>query len=67
MLYERAALSQEPEDVIEHELEQLRESNQISPDLVFKAPYIHDFLGLNDRYLEKGLEDAILRKMENRP
>ncbi len=65
MLYERTALSKKPEDVIEHELGQLRESDQISPDLVFKDPYILDFLGLNDRYLEKGLEDAILREMEN--
>ena len=24
-----------------------------------------DFLGLQDRYLEKGLEDAILRELEN--
>jgi len=65
MLYERTALSKKPEEIIEHELTQLRESDQISPDLVFKDPYILDFLGLNDHYLEKGLEDAILREMEN--
>lgn len=65
MLYERTALSKKPEETIEHELTQLRESDQLSPDLVFKDPYILDFLGLNDRYLEKDLEDAILRDMEN--
>ncbi len=35
-----------------------------SPDLLLKDPYVLDFLGLSDRYLEKDLEDAILREME---
>ena len=65
MLYERTALSRKPEDVIQHELEQLRDADRMSPDLVFKDPYILDFLGLNDRYMEKDLEDAILREMEH--
>ncbi len=29
-----------------------------------KDPYILDFLGITDRYLEKDLEDAILRELE---
>ncbi|WP_235425748.1 PDDEXK nuclease domain-containing protein [Cellvibrio mixtus] len=33
--------------------------------MVLKDPYILDFLGLNDRYLEKDFEDAILRELEN--
>jgi len=36
----------------------------MTPDLVFRDPYFLDFLGLKDRYLEKDLEDAILREME---
>lgn len=36
----------------------------MTPDLVFKDPYFLDFLGLRDRYLEKDLEDAILRELE---
>ena len=36
----------------------------MTPDLVFKDPYILDFLGLRDRYYERDLEDAILREME---
>jgi hypothetical protein len=32
---------------------------------VLKDPYILDFLGLQDRYLEKDLADAILRELEN--
>lgn len=30
-----------------------------------KDPYLLDFLGLNDRYIEKDLEDAILREIEH--
>jgi len=65
MLYERTALSKKPDETVRHELEHLRESDRMTPDLIFKDPYFLDFLGLNDRYLEKDLEDTILREMEN--
>ncbi len=64
MLFERTALSRKPEDTIRHDLEQLRHTQQVSPNLLLKDPYILDFLDLNDRYLEKDLEDAILRDIE---
>jgi predicted nuclease of restriction endonuclease-like (RecB) superfamily len=64
MLYERTALSRKPEEAIRHDLEQLRQDQQVSPDLLLKDPYILDFLDLHDRYLEKDLEDAILRDIE---
>jgi len=64
MLFERTAISRKPEETIRHDLEQLRENKQISPDLLLKDPYILDFLDINDRYLEKDLEDAILRDIE---
>jgi predicted nuclease of restriction endonuclease-like (RecB) superfamily len=64
MLYERTAISRKPESVIRHEIDALRGEDQLTPDLVFKDPYFLDFLGLRDRYLEKDLEDAILREME---
>jgi predicted nuclease of restriction endonuclease-like (RecB) superfamily len=64
MLYERTALSKQPEETIKAELEQLAETGDVSPNLVLKDPYILDFLQLNDRYLEKDLEDAILREIE---
>jgi predicted nuclease of restriction endonuclease-like (RecB) superfamily len=64
MLYERTALSKKPEEVIRHELDQLRDEDKMTPDFVFRDPYFLDFLGLKDRYLEKDLEDAILREME---
>ena len=64
MLFERTAISRKPEETIRYDLEQLQQNQQISPDLLLKDPYILDFLDLSDRYLEKDLEDAILREIE---
>ena len=64
MLFERTALSREPEETIRYDLEQLRQAQQVSPDLLLKDPCILDFLDLSDRYLEKDLEDVILREIE---
>jgi len=64
MLYERTALSRKPDELIRLELDALRGEDLLTPDLVFRDPYFLDFLGLNDRYLEKDLEDAILRELE---
>jgi len=65
MLFERTALSKKPEKLIEHELEQLRREDLVTPDLVFRDPYFLDFLGLKDAYQEKDLEAAILRELES--
>ncbi len=65
MLYERTALSRKPDELIRQELKALRNEDRLTPDLVFKDPYLLDFLGLKDRYLEKDLEDAILREIES--
>jgi predicted nuclease of restriction endonuclease-like (RecB) superfamily len=64
MLYERTALSKKPDELIQQELDSLRKSGDINPALILKDPYILDFLGLNDRYIERDLEDAILRDLE---
>ena len=64
MLFERTALSRKPAKLAEMELNQLRESDKVTPDLVFRDPYILDFLGLKDTYAEKDMEAAILREME---
>ncbi len=64
MLFERTAISKKPDELIKHELKELREENKLSPDLVFRDPYFLNFLGLEDRYSEKSLEDAILRELE---
>ncbi|NOZ69348.1 MAG: DUF1016 domain-containing protein [Deferribacteres bacterium] len=65
MLYERTALSRKPEKLIRQDLASLREEDRLTPDLVFRDPYILDFLGLKDSYSEKDLEAAILMKMES--
>lgn len=64
MLFERTALSRKPEKVIKREIDNLRKTDQITPDIVFKDPYFLDFLGLRDHYIEKDVEDGILREME---
>jgi predicted nuclease of restriction endonuclease-like (RecB) superfamily len=64
MLFERTALSRKPEKLAALELQQLREEDKLTPDLVFRDPYILDFLGLKDTYAEKDVEAAILREME---
>ncbi|WP_422446059.1 MULTISPECIES: PDDEXK nuclease domain-containing protein [unclassified Endozoicomonas] len=51
--------------MLEARLNALQETGSIEPEVLLKDPYLLDFLNLNDRYLEKDLEDAILlRDME---
>jgi predicted nuclease of restriction endonuclease-like (RecB) superfamily len=64
MLYERTALSKQPDALIRQELAILRSKGDVTPALVLKDPYVLDFLGLTDRFLEHDLEDAILRELE---
>ena len=64
MLYERTALSKKPEETIKNDLQNLKNEQKISPDLVFKDPYFLDFLGLKDTYSEKDLENAILAELQ---
>lgn len=64
MLYERTALSKKPEELARIELDALRKEDQLTPDLVFRDPYVLEFLNLDDRYIERDLEDAIMRELE---
>lgn len=65
MLYERTALSKKPAKLAALELQKLREEDKLTPDLVFRDPYLLDFLGLKGAYSEKDLETAILRDLES--
>ena len=65
MLFERTAISKKPKKLIEKEISGLRKEDRLTPDLVFRDPYVLDFLGLRDTYSEKALEDAILREIES--
>ena len=64
MLFERTALSRKPAELAKRELAALREEDILTPDLVFRDPYLLDFLGLKDTYNEADLEAAILREIE---
>jgi predicted nuclease of restriction endonuclease-like (RecB) superfamily len=64
-LFERTAISKRPTLVANQELASLRQQDQVSPELVFKDPYLLDFLGLKDAYSESDLEAAILRELES--
>lgn len=64
MLFERTAISKKPEELISQELALLKEDGKMSPDLVFRDPYILDFLDLKDTYSEKDLESAILAELQ---
>ena len=64
MLYERTAISRKPEELARQELEALQEEDRMTPDLVFRDPYLLDFLGLADTYSERDLETAILKELE---
>lgn len=63
MLYERTALSKQPDELIKYELDNIKQE-EFSKNMILKDPYFLDFLDINDRYLEKDLEDAILRSIE---
>lgn len=65
MLFERTAISKKPEELAKLELQQLKEEDKLSPDLVFRDHYVLDFLNLKDTYAEKDLESAILRELES--
>ena len=64
LLFERTALSKKPEAVMRAELERLRDTGRVTPDLVFRDPYMLHFLGLPEVHSERDLEDAILRDIE---
>ena len=64
MLYERTALSKKPKKLIKLELQNLKAKGLATTDLVFRDPYILDFLGLKDTYSENDLEAAILRELQ---
>ncbi len=65
MLFERTAISKKPEKLIEEELSKINEEGLSSPDLVFRDPYLLNFLGLKDTYSEYDLESAIINEIQS--
>jgi predicted nuclease of restriction endonuclease-like (RecB) superfamily len=64
LLFERTAISKKPEETIKGDLEQLKTEQKLTTNLVFRDPYVLDFLGLSDKYSEKDLESAILTELQ---
>jgi predicted nuclease of restriction endonuclease-like (RecB) superfamily len=64
MLYERTAISKKPDELIKKELNALKNEKKLSDNLVFRDPYILDFLELKDTYSEKDLESSILVNLQ---
>ena len=64
MLYERTALSKLPEKTIALQLKELKETDKMTPELVFRDPYVLDFLELADTFSERDLERGILNALE---
>ena len=54
-LYERTAISRKPEDMIRKELNEIKENNQLLPDLIFRSSYFLDmgFLIYSRRKISK--------------
>ncbi len=63
-LFERTAISKKPDVTLNHDLKKLKDTGEVSQSMVLKDPYVLDFLDLNDSYVEKDLEDAILRELQ---
>lgn len=61
-LFERTAISRQPEETIKHDLALLREENKMTPNLVFRDPYLLHLFGLKDTYSEKDLKVPLSQK-----
>ncbi len=64
MLFERTAIAKKPDESIRKELNAIRETDKLAPDLIFRDPYILDFLKLPADYSERELESAITGEIE---
>ena len=64
MAYERSLIAAKPDEEKVKKLENIT-VQQTEPDVVLKSSYVLNFLGLNDYYTEKELENAIASQLEN--
>ncbi|MCM1452094.1 MAG: PDDEXK nuclease domain-containing protein [Clostridium sp.] len=64
-LYLTTALSRRPEDVIRKQLDKLRETQTLNPDMIFRSSYFLDMLGLPDSFSENELEQKVVDQVED--
>lgn len=67
MLFERTALSRKPEQLASQELAKLRETDQLSPDLVFRDPYFLDVRHDNRVIIADSVSRILGRRCLSRP
>ena len=63
MLYERVGLSKQPEGVIKAQISQLKNNDEMTPEMTVKEPYFLDFIGAHSYASEQELEDLILQNI----
>ena len=63
MVYERTLIAAKPEDEQTKALTNITKG-EISPDVIIRSSYVVDFLGLEGRYSESALEDAVVGQLE---
>jgi hypothetical protein len=56
MLFERTAIAKRPTAVIEETLSKLESDGHMSPDMVFRDPYVLDFLGMPGTSAKRNLK-----------
>ncbi|GIZ15701.1 PDDEXK nuclease domain-containing protein [Capnocytophaga catalasegens] len=64
LLYERTTISKKPDELARKELDLLKNEQKMSPNLVFRDPYVLDFLELKDVFSEKDLEESIVVELQ---
>ena len=64
MLFERTAIATQPQTAVTAALNNLKEDDILTPELVFKNSYILNFLNLPSNYSEADLETALLNNLQ---
>lgn len=64
LLYERTALSRQPEEIIKDSLSLIQEQDRLTTNMILQDPYILDCLNLPSNYSESELEGAILSEIQ---
>lgn len=62
--YLTTALSRRPEDIIRKELDDLRETQVVNPDMIFRSSYFLDMFGLPEIFSENELEQKVIDQIE---
>ena len=62
--YLTTALSRRPEELIRKQLDELRETQVVNADIIFRSSYFLDMFGLPDTFSENELEQTVVEQIE---